>query len=374
MKKKRQIHEVGAENDIRYRGPLSYQHFRILAWLLLVLAQVGVVVSFAGRLIPDYHIVGDTTKYLLSLCSEVATPLLLIANFAVILAARTGYRALIFRFGILSALAIGLFMLLYERYAVGIVSAIRPGADAHAVVNSVISGRGFFAFNIFLDLFLCTLVMFFLNYKPTKTFRGKSLVIFRLLAIIPIAYEAASVVLKILASMGKITLSPYFYPFLTTKPPVEFVMFVSLALFFKRRERKFTKRGKTHDDYKEFLGTKLNSLHFSIRAAVTMVIAAAVDFLILIVLSTVIVYPYIDAPEFNDAVIQALLLVTRWGFGLSIPLIVIAPLMLLFSYNRKPKFPQIDMIIPIVGVVLIVLVYVESLYQAVGMIAGGLPI
>ena len=39
-KKKRRlrIHEVTHENDIRYRGPLSYQHFQILGWLCIVLS------------------------------------------------------------------------------------------------------------------------------------------------------------------------------------------------------------------------------------------------------------------------------------------------------------------------------------------------
>lgn len=35
------------------------------------------------------------------------------------------------------------------------------------------SSTGFISFNIFIDLTLCTLVMFFINYNPKKYFQGK---------------------------------------------------------------------------------------------------------------------------------------------------------------------------------------------------------
>ena len=48
MGKRRKLHEYSAENDIRYRGPLSYQGFQILGWLCIALSQVVVVMTFSG--------------------------------------------------------------------------------------------------------------------------------------------------------------------------------------------------------------------------------------------------------------------------------------------------------------------------------------
>ena len=52
-KKRVKLHEVTAENDIRYRGPLSYFHFQILGWLCIVLSQVALFIRLAGRINPD---------------------------------------------------------------------------------------------------------------------------------------------------------------------------------------------------------------------------------------------------------------------------------------------------------------------------------
>lgn len=43
-----------------------------------------------------------------------------------------------------------------------------------------------FNINLFIDLFMCTLFMFFLDYVPEKHFQGKKLRIFRAMALIPV--------------------------------------------------------------------------------------------------------------------------------------------------------------------------------------------
>ena len=40
--KRIRLHEASAENDISYRGPLSYQHFQIFGWLCIVLSVVDI--------------------------------------------------------------------------------------------------------------------------------------------------------------------------------------------------------------------------------------------------------------------------------------------------------------------------------------------
>ena len=43
-RKRVKLHEITPENDIRYRGPLSFFHFQILGWLCIVLSQVALIV------------------------------------------------------------------------------------------------------------------------------------------------------------------------------------------------------------------------------------------------------------------------------------------------------------------------------------------
>ena len=365
MGKRRKIHEIDHTNDIRYRGVINYQHFRIAAWLFIAAAQISVMITIASKFNPGILASFGTLSTILSFLKELATPLLLIANFAVILSAREGYKKLLIRFGALSAGVFLAYLLLFERYAVGLMALSRTREEARAMLTSIIAGNGFISFNIFLDLFLCTLVMFFLNHQPKKVFVGKKLIIFRLFALLPILYEAVSILLKLLAGLEKISLSPFFFPLLTTKPPFEFIVFIALALFIKRRERKFRKNGKTREEYNEFLGTNANSWHFSVHAAIIMASAAVIDFLIAAVICSIIAGPAYGTEAFQTAAVSAAMFVLRCGIGASVPLLFIAPVMLLFSYNRKPRFPVLDTYIPIAGIILIVLVYFESIYDVI---------
>ena len=51
------------------------------------------------------------------------------------------------------------------------------------------------------------------------------------------------------------------------------------------------------------------------------------------------------------------------GFGGSIYLFLLAPLVLLFSYTRKPKYPWMGMLVPVAGFALIFVAYVEGIHQ-----------
>lgn len=363
MKKTRlKFHEINSTNDIKYRGVLTYQHFRILGWLLIALSQLNVLLNLGNTIAPSRMPSLGILETILPLLGSIATPLLLVANFAVILSSRENFKQLLIRFGTLSAAAIAVFFLFYERYLIGFFAIDSTRSEAKKFVDSAFFEDGFFAFNLFLDLFLCTLVMFFLDYIPKKGFEGKKIIIFRLFALIPILYEAASVTLKILASLGIIKLPAALFPFLTTKPPIGFAVFVALALFIKRRERKYIKSGKTLEEYREYLNTNSNSWHFSVHAAIIMVVAAIVDFVITVILVVSLTAHYVGTEQYQAILMTETLNVVRTGFGASILLIFVAPLMLLFSYNRKPKRPQLDRYIPIGGIIMIIMVYLEGIH------------
>lgn len=429
MKKRIKLHEATHENDIRYRGPLSYQHFMALGWLCLAVSQMVVVMKLGGRINPQISIETAGILPVLEEIANFALPFLLIANFAQILDAKNGYRRqLVKNIGAMAAIC-GLFYLFYYRYVVGGFAAfLKDPSEALPAVESVLSEAlpfGFRAFNVFVDLLLCTLVMLFLNYRPTRVFKGKLVFIFRLFALLPIAYEVYCMLLKLSAAEGLIRLPVWTYPLLTVKPPMTFVLFVIMAIFVKTRELRFRRHGKTHEDYQAFLKTRRNSWNFSVFLAIMMVVVSIIDFAVVLGFTlgdgmksfsarnevvqiqvdgealavsdgveTATEAPvlsdgaegiaekanaesavssdedmaseldaYFSSEEGGEVLAMSIKKAFAVGFGESIYMAFLAPLILLFSYTREPKRKWIGLLIPALGAILIVAIYIEGSHR-----------
>ena len=431
-KRRLKIHEVTSENDIRYLGPLTYQHFKLLGWLCIVISQVVVVVRIGGRLDPGYAADSASLLKALGYIVDLALPFLLIANFAQILDADNGYGKQLLING---AAAVGVFALtclVFYRYIVGdLASLLEDPSDALPVVTAalgLVAPYGFLSFNLFVDLFLCTLTMVFLNYTPRRVFTGRARICFRLLALLPIGYEVGCMVLKARAARGLVQIPPWGFPLLTAKPPMTFVLFVALALFVKTRELRFRRHGKTHEEFRAFLKTRRNSLNFSVFLAIMLVVVSLLDIAVVIgfsmnevvhnalpgVEASVSAAPdgfttpdaaqqtpraelptpkaaqlkpkaalpasavegdaatakpaaTAEAPNaemaedpFMSSIYSGMRIAEAVGFGGSVSLFLLAPLVLLFSYTRKPKYPRLDLLIPVAGMVAIVFVYLEG--------------
>ena len=202
-----------------------------------------------------------------------------------------------------------------------------------------------------MDLFLCTLVMYFLNARPKRFFAGKGILLFRSFTVIPVIYECVCMVIKIRTAQDRLVLSPYLYALLTVKPPMTFLLFVVLAVFIKTRELRFLRGGRTGKEYRAFLGTNRNSLNFSVFLACMLAVISAVDQAAVSLLS-------------ETGTVSGLQPVYRaLGFGDSRWLFLLIPLVLLFSYTREPKRVRWNAAIPLTGFVLIILVYLQGTLQ-----------
>ncbi len=375
--KRKKLHEFTAADDIKYLGPISYREFRIIGWLCIIFAQVVILMGFAGKFNPDFALKIAGRRSVLTFVSNLSLPLLLFSNFAIILSNKNGYKKQLISYG---GLVVGIFLLyvlFFHHFILGTYAGLirNPAAAKESmteIIRSATKGKGFFAFNIFVDLFLCTSVMYFLNHEPKRVFVGKKRIIFRLFAILPIAYEALSIYLKWLSTGNEIRLPFIIYPLLTVKPPMTFVTFIILALFVKIREKRFCRNGRSLEEYQEFLNTRRNSLNFSVFASIILVVMGLVDLFITIIFPAIRfgMQSTVDIATASAEAIQVGLMsdLTRMmdiGFGGSISLILLAPFMLLFSYNRTRKHPEYDFAIPIAAVVLIVLTYFQGIYQTV---------
>lgn len=379
-KKRKKFHEFTAENDMKYRGPLNYQHFQILGWACIVAAVAAAIITLGGKLVGER--VMDrfgTIGSILSFMSQFSLPLLLIASFSRILNSNDSGKKMLLINGGAAVGIIAVTLLLGSRYFIGILKQIiAPAEKVVPMMNGIIAGvvpGGFLAFNMFVDLFLCTLMMFLLNVQPKRWFTGKKVLILRFAVIIPIAYEGFCFWLKIQAMRGKVMLPMWSYPLLTMKPPVMILLFIVMAFVVKIREYRYCKHGNTHEDYQAFMQTNRNSFHLSVRLAILMVIFAVLDFVLLVLLT----YLNADsagalnatgemAEEASDTFISLSLAV---GIGKSWPIGLLAPFMLLFSYNKEPKNKMISMVLPAVAIVLCIFIVLEATRMGVGMIMNG---
>lgn len=368
--KRVRLHEQGAHNDIKYSGPLSFQSFQILGWSCIVVTVIMALMKIAMKVNP-----ADTQRFatindIISYIAEMSLPFLLMANFARILNNTDGYRKQLLKNGGAMAALFLVFMIFFNRYVVGTVGLLlQDSKEAYPLVMTSfygVSPKGFFAFNIFVDLFLCTLVMYFMNARPTKIFTGKKIYIFRAFTLLPIAYEVASIILKGSAAAGNILLPSWVFPLLTVKPPMTFLVFVFLAIHIKTRELRYCRHGKTHEEYQEFLKTNRNAWHFSVYAAVVLFIAGVIDLVIAIFLLA----KQAGSAEALNAIMESEkafknTIAISIGFGKASCLIFFAPIVLLFNYTKIPKNKTVGMLIPVAGILLIVLIGVQGIYQLV---------
>ena len=379
QKKRKKLHEYTAANDMKYRGPINYQGFQILGWACMVISTVVTVIHLGGNIDPAVTERYGGLANILSYFAELSLPFLLIANFSKILSNSEGYKKQFLRNGGAALAIFAVTVLMGHRYFIGTIQQVVVQKDEVVPeLTALFRGfnqDGFLAFNLFVDLFLCTLTMFFLNAKPKRVFTGKKVIILRLFAILPIAYELVCLVLKIQAARGKIMLPLWCFPLLTVKPPVTFAFFVFIALLVKFREYRYCRHGKTHEEYLEFMKTNRNSFHLSVHLSLSMVAFAAVDFLLLMVLSTLhaSTIASFDAAEevVEDAVMQGIRVAQAVGIGQAVTLVLIAPLMLLYSYNSQPKRKIISMLAPAVGIVLMILIFLEAIRMGAGMYMAG---
>ena len=417
-KKRLKIHEVTAENDIRYQGPLNYQHFQMLGWLCIVATAAVLLITVGAKMDASVETSLGGVKDVLNWVGTLSLPFLLIANFARILNNSEGYRKQLIKNGAaMAGIALGAILLLY-RYVVGVMVELgltQEQAVAFFLNAAQITSKarvGFISFNIFVDLFLCTLVMFFLNYRPKYIFKAPAArIVFRLFTVFPIAYEMISLILKIRCARGEITLPLWSFPLLTVKPPMTFVLFIALAVYVKTREWRFRRHGKTHEEYQAFLKTRRNSRNFSVFLAIMLVIVSVVDLVIFLGMSVFETANNIvkdqeaaaleqaaetagtEQAQLSDEELIATLaensptaeeigqekivayteksvrIMDAVGFGGSVYLIFLAPLVLLFSYIRIPKNKQFSMLIPMIAAGLILVMYLEGFYRGVGILA-----
>lgn len=363
------------ENDIKYGGVLSYRHLRIIAWICLAIAQISVVLSLQAKLNKDSASTVDLISTILSYVGSLPLPLFFLANVSEMTRKKSNFRSFFYKYG---GLAIGMFLLqnlLVMHFIYGIAKSLEPSltlGQLFRIVGEILPSLGYKAYmlNIFIDMFLCTLLFFFLYYDPQHVFTGKKRIIFRLFSIFPIAYEIGAIFVKYYVMLGNFQMPCYYFFLLPSKPPLVFLAFVALIIFLKIYEvRHLRKPGHNIDTWYEHAKTKAHSLKVSLITAITFLFAAIIDLVIIVVYIIVNAAGAADLVANEDELIlyifAKLSVLTNAGMGGAVPLIMIIPIVLLFSYTKTHKNKNIDVIIPALGIALMAAVYFEGFFLVI---------
>lgn len=334
--------------DIKYVGPLSYRYLRLIAWFSLALSQLLIINTVCIN-IAHTELVSGAWYVIVTIIASLYVPLFIMATFATILNKNNTYKSVLI-FYTVAYLGISLgIVFVYRRYLFGIVSTIFEDPDMTA--GSLIGRK--FEINVFADLLALSLFNFFINYNPKKFFAGKKIIIFRLLSIIPIAVALVSYLLKCLEGLEMIMLPFEIFPFLTTKPPLLYLLFIVLSIWIKRREKIFTKRGYTEEDYNKFTKTNKNSLDFSKKVCILFLIISAIDFVLLIFTGVLAYMQGLDVDYYWN----------MFQIGNCAATVIAIPVILLFSYTKKYDDTKLDLIVPLIGLGMVAFAYIEGIYQ-----------
>ena len=348
--------------DAKFKQPLTYRYLRALAWTCILIAQLVIIFKLANKINPA-PIFSEASLTVLSLIGALGTPLFLIATFSIILNGSKTYKSMIIIYGAgyIGLGLVGIFA--FYHYINPMLKLIMEDTAGMDIVMGDLVGQKI-QFNVFADLFALTIVSFFLNYTPKKYFQGKKLYIFRFMILIPLLLLAGGYIVKIFTKIEGFSIPFWAYIFLPTKSPVVHMLFLCVSLWVKNRKKLFMKIGGTEEQYKVYLKSNRNSIDFSVQLSILILIFVIID-LFLFILVTILYLTNLapEAQQTQEGLIYAMGNANSIGLGEAMSLLLIIPIIMLFSYTKTHKNKKIDTLMPVAAIGVMAIVYIEGIYQ-----------
>lgn len=351
--------DAANQGDIRYRGPISYRAFVFLGWICILLSVAAAILPMLKSMGPKVEEAGQgpVLQYL-PYVARMSAILLLIAGISRIMRDRREYsQHLLTYLGLAVIIAAGAALIFQRTVLAAVDKLFLQPEQVLPMVEEAFSKRsqnGFIVFNVFIDIFLCILMFFFVNVQPKRIFTGKWVLIPRACAALPFVYAVVCMCLKYQAVCKKTVLPFWCFPIMTVKPVPIYGLFLFLAIYVKRKEIRFCQDGRSIEEYQASMLSRRNSLRFGVILAIAMAVAGIVDYLLVFGASRILLKPL--APADGDALTWSMQAAKSIGFGGdSLILLIAAPFMLLYSFNRVPRWRIISILAPLLAILLIVL-------------------
>ena len=370
--------EITDHDDIRYLGPFSSRAFEILGWLCVVLSVAVVILTVITSLSPKTGTGQSLPQHILPYATQMSALFLIIAGISRAMRSSGEYRQQLLTYLGLAGIVAASVALIFQYTVMAIINRmfLEPKQVLPLLEKTFanITGIGFIAFNVFIDIFLCILLFFFVNVRPKHVFTGKWMLVLRVCAALPVIYAVVCMWLKYQAICKNMVLHFWYFPLLTVKPVTTYGLFLFLAIYVKRKEIQFCSDGRTIEACQASLLTRRNSLRFGIILAIALAVTAIVDNLLQYGAAQLLLKPL--APADADALAWSLRAARRIGFGGdSLILLVAAPFMLLYSFNRVPKWRIFSVLAPLLAIGLAILLWRGSQQTGTGeyIVEGKIP-
>lgn len=207
----------------------------------------------------------------------------------------------------------------------GITSDEVMDAVATAFTDQLV--RSHLNVNVFLDLFVCTVFFFFMEYRPKRLTGGK-LMLFRCGAILPAAWLLVGVMLTGMnrAQWVEMNLPVKVVALLPSRKLPGLMLFICMMMYVKYHETEILSRGGTVEDVDAFMSSNRSSFRFSLFICVVLAALSLADWGM----------SFVAGGKLID-----------WGIGGTPTLFLAIPFVLLFSYQRKPRFKALDLFVPV---------------------------
>ena len=230
--------------DLRYLGPFSNRAFEVLGWLCIFMSIGALFLTLITNVSPKAVAAGQSLpQRILPFANRMAALLLLIAAISRIMRSNGECRQLIMTYLGLAGIVAAGSAVVFQRTAMAAINRLfmEPNLVLSLVeqVFSEYSESGFLAFNVFIDIFLCILMYYFVNAQPKRVFTGRWVLLLRAFAVLPIAYLVFCTCLKYRVVCRDVVMPFWCFPLLTVRPVTIYALFLFLAIFNKVTETKF---------------------------------------------------------------------------------------------------------------------------------------
>lgn len=305
-----------------FKGIYGHIFLRFIGFCFIVFSQLAICYILISA---SYLLEGDSTAferidfevidYLIKL-GNVGKPIIMCSLFALVFEkGQKIVHALIFYFVMALLFYIGeiiAFEFLLEPFVMTLLEQYKLDYDIVIELFPLFSTYilSYANLNVFLDMFLCTLIYLFLFYSP-KFIKGKWMYAYRCLVILPFLYIIGSTVFSVLESYSVIEFYSIALSALFVKGSLpSFIIFTALVIFIKIRKNRYEKEnlGLT---YEEYLKTSSYTFSYSLFLAILLVVISAIE----------LGLSYI--PNIND-----------FGFGNNYFLFLAVPFVLLFNVSK----------------------------------------
>lgn len=358
LKKEQQNNLIAfnAENDIKYRAPFGINHVRTLAWICVIILQIVCAMETAGKICGE-ELINPHISEIIQMISGMSLPLFLLASFSYILQNKENSGKIVLFYLFASAIIPILFYLIFYHLGAGLFEHFSQiqAENARGIFLGLITSVGgdLLNCNIFIDMLLFSSLTYFLTAEPkAKAFEGKRIWIFRAFGLVPILYEAAAFIYKMLLIFNKIEPNLMITSLLPTKAPLTFIAFALILATEIAKKRRYLKLGGSEEGYNEFFMTNKNSLMFAKSTAKIFAFVGLTDLAFMII--SFIILSLGETPNMTS--------IMQLKLGYSSELALLAPFILLFSYNKKPKFANYNLILPFGMICVIITIYLEAGY------------